>query len=543
MSGPLHQLAAGQLAVWTAGWLALATTVVQVFQHATAPSSEARVCRWMAVAAGLTAAAVRLAVGAAPGDWAEAGRWSWLYASVPGLQTSTAAVPILFEPLLAAGLPANALYAGFGPVVSGLGAASVVALAVRAGARPLAAVAAGFALALWPPHVVLGSGGALTAWGGLCWTLLLLTLTDTRLAPSLRSWGSAGWAVVLLHSRPEYLIAPGVALVGAWMLRWPWRAWWQLALVLLVLGPWSGRMGVTPGGEAALATPAESLPLWTPLAWQFADAAAAPVWVCVAGLVGLWWVRPRGLGALLAGLWCALTAAYALHKDGNLVLGSWRYLLSLLPILLTGAAVVLSQLRPMQQRLGSAVMVLSCLPYASLWWQPTDLRAEYALLQTSAPGILRHAAVLVIDDDNGDSELGYEHRDRAAMALALASGRRWKATGQLPTTGGTALVPLGSLGNVAVYGLSAWLRMTERPAGPTAIWMGIATNQSERAAIAQATDRALLLHTVVEVWPTLDHRGWCKAERIHSGLQAPSCALELGWAVAGWPKAPAAAAR
>lgn len=538
MSGPLHLLAQGQLAIWTGGILAAVSAALQLWHHAIWPVRTSRSARWAALASGLVAAGLRLWVGSGPGDWAEAGRWSWLFAVAPQVDARTGAVPVLLQPLLAAGVPAASIYDRFGPVVSGLCAAATVALAVRAGAAAGAAGAAGLALALWPAHVVFGAGGALTVWGGLGWTMLLLTASDTRLALTWRVWGCAGWSVVLMNSRPEYAVAPLVALLGAWLLQWPRTAVAQLVVTLAVVAPWTS-YGVQP--QRSSAEPAVlgwHAVGWMPLYLQFAAASTAPVWICVAGLAGLWRVHPKGLGLLMTLLWCGLTAAYALHSGSILAFGAWRYLLSLLPLLLVGAAVGLSSLPRRTQLAGCALLVVSCLPYAPLWLWPTELRAEFGALRATAPALLGIAAVLVVDDDDGDPELGYEHRDRALLALSLAGAGQWSSAAQTSGPSGSAGLPLGWLGERPVYSLASWLRLSVPPAGPTAFWLGLATDRSERAALAGRGANTGVLARSIPVWPAADARGWCQAVEAGSGLGSGRCQLALQWATWSWPAAP-----
>jgi hypothetical protein len=515
----------GQLAVVAAAVLILAWCLQTAW---------AQPIRWrwllpvMALAA--TSAGLRAWVGSGPADVGEVTRWNTLYAALPDSRPQFASAVYLADLLRSWGAPTDLLYLSFGPLVSGMVVVATAWLAHLLGLRPLFACVAAGLVAFWPHHVVNGAAASMTIWASLLLMGQALVALGPVQDPVWRLLGLLGWTTLASVARPEFRIAPIFALLWAW--HWPWRHKVVLVLGCLLL------VGGLQSGDAVDRMHAPEVLDFSNLAWLLLRWEAAPVWLIWLGLLGLVWKLPRLRALQLLAPVVVLFAIYHLNRDGNGVVGPWRYFLSFLPLLCIGASRVAGLLATTHRRTAAMAVVFagSLAPFAPLWLGPTDMSAEFAAIRTTGAAVVATSKVLVLDNHDGDLTTGAEHMERALLALHVATGLRWYVA---QPGGPEGLV--GHLGDIPVYGLAAWLRLSAKPLGPTAIWSGLATPQHMREAIAQqaspphagASAQAAAKWQTVTVWnTTASPDSWCPPQ-LADGLRTPPCSLVLGWTHSG----------
>jgi hypothetical protein len=525
LTQPILAFADGQLAVVAAAILVLVWGLHTALAHPIR-------WRWLVPVVVLAAAGagLRAWVGPGPADVGEVTRWNTLYAALPGSRPQFASAVYLADLLRSWGAPTDLLYLSFGPLVSGLVVVATAWLAHLLGLRPLFALVAAGLVALWPQHVVNGAAASMTIWA----SLLLLGQAIVALAPAQepiwRLLGLLGWTTLACLARPELRIAPLFALLWAW--QWPWRHKVALVLGCLLL------VGGLQTGDAVDRLHAPEVLDFGHLAWLMWRWEAAPIWLIWLGFLGLGWHQPRPRALALLAPVVALFAIYHLNRDGNGVVGPWRYFLSFLPLLCVGAGRMAGHFATSRLRTAAVIGVFagSLAPYAPLWLTPTDMNAEFAAVRSTGAAVVAASKVLVLDNHDGDLAMGAEHLERVLLALHLATGLRWQEAHPRGPEG-----PLGHLGDLPVYGLGAWLRLSAKPPGPTAVWCGLATPQHMRDAITQqasptsevAPAQAAAKWQTVTVWnATAAPGGWCPPQ-LADGLRSPKCTLVLGWIESG----------
>ncbi|MBI5477763.1 MAG: hypothetical protein HY906_02840 [Deltaproteobacteria bacterium] len=510
------------VAVPALAWLVLLAWLAANARRLVAARRDALV----AAACFVVAAAVGLAVPWGPLDFAEPERLQALWSTSPDLQEDFVAITLPLQLLQAAGVPGGALVRVIGPLWGALSVTVTYLLARSLGAGRLPSLVAAAAVCLLPAHLRYSgtvpftiAGGALLA--GAC------AVACSRFSPWRKLPFVAAATVLAGYARPELVLtaAPLSLLVladGPWAVRAAW-----VALLLVALGPHAWDVGFhrtrpefTGGwGEFAVAS-----------LWGARLGAGA---LLAVGAVGLLAGRARWLHrAALASAVAVLAWAYARTiMEENPLWGHWRYVLSGVPLLAVGLALLLERVTNARAKRIAAATAAAVL-VGALWLareavtRPIDIQVDFQYARASVGNVVsryRHVAVVTSDDLTGSAR-----RSMMDATSLMAFGLR---LGPLARPVECRAQPLQA--GVQVWSLRALLtRCPEAPSlAAAAVYLGAYRPEAELAALRGRFTLVPIEERMVSAAPVAQ-RFDTQCPRLpfrFVGGRLQDCPLRLGW--------------